>query len=197
VISLLLATGNAHKTAEFAQILGPRFAVADLRSLPNGGQAEETGDTLEENAAIKAVAASRLTPALVVADDSGLEVDALGGAPGVYSARYAGDGASDAQNVAKLLGELRNVPVQARRARFRCVIVVAQHGSSIATFAGAVEGTITNSPSGEDGFGYDPIFVPNGFNQTFAELGEGVKNRISHRAKATGKLRAWLLDRLG
>jgi XTP/dITP diphosphohydrolase len=193
VIPLLLATRNAHKTAEFSEILGADFAVSDLSALGDITPVEETGTTFEENATIKAIAASTLTTQLVVADDSGLEVDALGGAPGVYSARYAGDHATDQQNVAKLLTVMGDVPAEKRGARFRCVLIVAQGGTPIATFAGTAEGTIINSPSGGNGFGYDPVFVPEGFAQTFAELG-GEKNRISHRAQATEGLRSWLLQ---
>lgn len=194
MISLLLATRNAHKTKEFAQILGADFAVSDLTSLPDSAPVEETGATFAENATIKAATASLLTAQLVVGDDSGLEVDALGGEPGVYSARYAGDHATDQENVAKLLGELRNVPDGHRGARFRCVLVVAERGAAIATFDGVVEGRIVDYPRGGDGFGYDPVFQPAGFTQTFAELGGDTKNRISHRAEATAKLRRWLLE---
>ena len=125
-----------------------------------------------------------------MADDSGLEVDALGGAPGIYSARYAGENASDEQNIDKLLRELtrRNVR-RSRSARFRCVIALARDGKLLGTFEGVVEGVIVDLPRGERGFGYDPIFVPKGFDKTFGELSDEIKNRISHRAKAIAALR--------
>lgn len=192
VIPLVLATRNAHKTEEFAQILGSDFAVTDLRSLPDCPAIDETGDTFEENAMLKAVTASQWISHLVVGDDSGLEVDALGGAPGVYSARYAGEDVTDEENVAKLLAALRDVPAESRQARFRCVLAIARNGAGLTTFIGTVEGTITNVPSGTGGFGYDPVFTPAGFRQTFGELGEATKNQTSHRAKATEQLRVWL-----
>lgn len=145
---------------------------------------------------LKAVAASRVVPCLVVADDSGLEVDALSGAPGIYSARYSGAEATDEQNVAKLLAEFRATKQPAlATARFRCVIAVAQNGAVMATFSGSVEGSLLDPPVGENGFGYDPVFVPDGFDQTFAQLDEQTKNRISHRAEAVKHLQRWLIRR--
>ena len=191
VIPILLATGNAHKTTEFARILGAEFTVRDLCSLPNFAEVEETGNTFAENAALKAVAASRRASSLVVGDDSGLEVDALDGAPGIYSARYAGSRAIDEENIAKLLDHLRNA--ERRTARFRCVLAVAREGEMLATLHGTVEGVITDAPRGGNGFGYDPVFVPSGFDQTFAELGAATKDAISHRADACAQLRRWLL----
>ena len=191
---LLIATRNAHKTAEFAAILGREFSVTDLRSLSDFPEVEETGATFAENAALKALAASRQTRGLVVADDSGLEVEALGGAPGIYSARYAGPDASDRDNIAKLLTELANTEAGAEpRARFVCALCLARDGELLAQYEGAVEGRITTSLRGSDGFGYDPVFVPGGYEQTFAELGADVKNCISHRARAISRLREYLL----
>ncbi len=140
---------------------------------------------------MKAVAASRAVAALVVADDSGLEVAALGGAPGVYSARYAGEGAKDEENVIKLLSELAAGKLEraGRGARFCCALALACQGDLIAVFHGEVAGTIAEQPRGNRGFGYDPVFIPVGFDQTFAELGEELKNQISHRAMAIRKLR--------
>jgi XTP/dITP diphosphohydrolase len=126
----------------------------------------------------------------VIADDSGLEVDALNGAPGIYSARYAGENATDAANVDKLLRALETI--KQRSARFRCVIALARGGEVLETFDGITEGTIINTPRGEQGFGYDPVFQPNGFEQTFAEMAPELKNRISHRAKAAAALSAKL-----
>ena len=191
---LLIATRNAHKTAEFGAILGREFSVTDLRSVGNIPEVEETGATFAENATLKALAASRRTGALVVADDSGLEVDALGGAPGIYSARYAGTHAGDRNNVAKLLTELATAGAGAEPpARFVCALVLARNGQMLAGFEGVVEGRITASPHGSDGFGYDPVFVPDGYDATFAQLGIAVKNRISHRARAISRLREYLL----
>jgi XTP/dITP diphosphohydrolase len=190
---LLLATRNAHKTLEFSEILGPQFVVRDLCGESETPVVEETGSTFVENAILKAVAISKQFRGLVVADDSGLEVDALGGAPGVYSARYAGLGASDRDNVARLLSELRQrrgrPPITAR---FRCVLALARAGQTLATFDGVVEGTIVESPRGSSGFGYDPVFQPIGSTKTFAELAADEKNQISHRARAIELLRAKL-----
>jgi XTP/dITP diphosphohydrolase len=190
---LLLATRNAHKTREFSEILGSGFAVRDLSAEPNAPAIEETGRTFAENAILKAVTISMQFPGLVVGDDSGLEVDVLNGAPGIYSARYAGRDANDTKNIAKLLGELTahrdTGPV---KARFRCVLALAQTGALIGTFEGAMEGTIVETPRGNSGFGYDPVFLPSGSARTFAELSAEEKNRISHRARATELLRAAL-----
>jgi XTP/dITP diphosphohydrolase len=194
-MDLLLATHNAHKTREFAQILGNDFQIRDL-SDSNVPPMQETGDTFEKNAVLKAVTVSRDRHLLVIADDSGLEVDALGGAPGIYSARYAGENASNEQNVVKLLRELaaRNPSDARRSARFRCLIALARDGKLLDTFEGIVEGTIVDLSRGERGFGYDPIFRPKGFDKTFGELSAEIKNRISHRAKAIAALREALLD---
>ena len=184
---LILATRNAHKTREVQQILGPEFIVRDLTGHPEIPETNETGTSFEENATIKTIAASRSLPGLVIADDSGLEVGALSGAPGIYSARYAGENARDADNVDKLLRELRSSAERA--ARFRCVIALARHGKVLGTFEGAIEGTIVDLPRGTNGFGYDPVFQPNEFAQTFAEMPADLKNKISHRAKAIAALR--------
>ena len=189
---LLLATRNPHKTREFIEILGEGFEVRDLSGAPAFTAAEETGLTFEENAILKATYASKHFPELVVADDSGLEVDALDGAPGVFSARYAGERATDAENVAKLLRELstREAPWPAR---FRCCVAMARAGELLGTFPGVVEGTIVSAPQGSTGFGYDPVFKPGGFDQTLAQISPAEKNRISHRARAISALRVALL----
>jgi XTP/dITP diphosphohydrolase len=198
MVRLLLATRNAHKTREFAEILGKDFAVSDLSSARGAPEIKETGGSFAENAILKALAVSQFRSAsggLVVADDSGLEVDALNGAPGIYSARYAGENASDEANVEKLLRELsrQNFPPASKRtARFRCVIVLARAGKLLGRFEGVVEGAIVDLARGRNGFGYDPIFVPEGCDQTFAELPAEIKNKISHRAKAITRLRATL-----
>ncbi len=186
MIELVLATRNRHKTSEIEDILGPDFIVRDLGAHPNVSESRESGTSFEENATLKALAASKQLRALVIADDSGLEVDALAGAPGVYSARYAGANATDTDKINKLLRELERVRAteDRRRARFRCVVALARNGNLLETFEGTVAGRITDEPRGDSGFGYDPIFVPDGFEQSFAELPAEVKNTISHRAKA-------------
>lgn len=187
---LLIATRNAHKTAEIAAILGDHFTVEDLSAHPDLPEVEETGTTFEENAALKAVAISQQFPdRLFMADDSGLETDALGGAPGVRSARYSGEGATDEKNLQLLLENLRGK--SDRTARFRCVIVIARGGKVLASFSGSCEGRIVDAPRGTDGFGYDPIFVPEGESRSFAELTAGEKNTMSHRARAMAQAVAW------
>jgi XTP/dITP diphosphohydrolase len=195
--ALVIATHNQHKTEEIRAILGPYFSeISDLSDHPGIPPADETGVTFEENATIKALEASRVlgVGVCVLSDDSGLEVDALGGEPGVYSARYSGPGATDASNRVKLLEELAKVGARgrARSARFRCVMVLASGGEKLAVFDGAVDGIITNTEKGEGGFGYDPIFVPDGYCETFGELASEVKNKESHRARALAKAIAWL-----
>lgn len=191
---LLLATRNPHKTREFAAILGPEFVLRDLSRETELPVVEETGATFSENAILKAVATSKHFSGVVVADDSGLEVDALKGAPGVYSARYAGEGATDKQNVAKLLKELAARPYQRPySARFRCVLALAREGEVLRTAEGVAHGTIVDAPRGSRGFGYDPVFQPSGSSQTFGELAPGEKHQISHRAQAIRLLREYLL----
>jgi XTP/dITP diphosphohydrolase len=187
MIQLLLATRNPNKTREFAQLLGGNFVVRDSTPDSNVPEIVESGTTFEENATLKALAVSKIfLNEIVVADDSGLEVEALGGAPGIFSARYAGENANDRRNVEKLLRELQDA--RDRSARFYCVIALAKNGQLMTTVAGEVAGTITKSPRGENGFGYDPIFVPNEFSETFAELTSETKNKISHRAQAAAAL---------
>ena len=194
MIELVVATLNRHKTGEIQHVLGPEFRVRDLGAHPEVSDIRESGTSFEENAKLKALAASKQLPALVIADDSGLEVDALGGAPGIYSARYAGANATEKDKIDKLLRELARVRAteDGRRARFRCVVVLARNGNLLGTFEGIVEGSIADEARGDSGFGYDPIFIPEGLKQTFGELPTEVKNTISHRAKA---IRA-LADRL-
>jgi len=160
--------------------------VRDLVAHPEISEILESGTSFEENANLKARAVSKQLPALVIADDSGLEVDALDGAPGIYSARYAGANATEREKIDKLLCELTRVRATAdqRRARFRCVVALARNGNFLGTFEGVVEGRVAKKIRGDNGFGYDPIFIPEGFHQTFGELPAEVKNTISHRAKA-------------
>ncbi len=197
MIALLVATRNPHKTRELRQILGSDFTVRDLRAHSEISEIAETGTSFEENAKLKALAVSRKLPGLVAADDSGLEVDALGGAPGIYSARYAGANATNKERIDKLLEELARIDAkkEQRSARFRCVLALARNGDVLGTFEGIVEGQIADRPRGSHGFGYDPIFVPNGFQQTFGQLRPAEKNQLSHRARALKKLRAFLNSR--
>ena len=183
---LTIATRNPHKTREIQEILGPEFAVRDLSTHSDVPEVAETGHTFEENAILKAMAVSRHVDGLVLADDSGLEVDVLDRAPGVLSARYAGEPCDDQRNLQEVLSELEQVDpkAQQRSGRFRCVLAIAQHGELLTTFTGIVEGNISGPPRGSGGFGYDPIFVPQGFAQTFAELPLATKNSLSHRGRA-------------
>ncbi len=194
---LLIATKNAHKTGEIRSILGAGWEVGDLNAYPDVSAPEETGVTFAENAAIKALAAARLFDGIVLSDDSGLEVDALDGAPGVFSARYAGGNATDADNRAKLLRELaaREARGKARSGRFRCAMAIAEGDRVLGTFDGAIEGTIINAERGEGGFGYDALFVPDGHCETFAQLPGATKNALSHRARAMAKVTAFLQAR--
>lgn len=192
---LLLATRNSHKTREFAEILGDGFNVHDLADVAELPVVEETGLTFEANAILKAVETSKHFPELVVADDSGLEVDGLDGAPGIYSARYAGEHATDAANIAKLLAELTRRDPTPHSARFRCSLALARQGEVLGIFEGVIEGTIVSAPRGSAGFGYDPVFQPQGFRQTFAEISAVEKNRISHRARAIRLLQTALLSK--
>jgi XTP/dITP diphosphohydrolase len=220
VTTLLIATRNQHKVGEIRAILGAQFQFLTLDDFPDVPKVVEDAETFEGNATKKAIELARWISEnskretqsakldFVLADDSGLEVDALNGAPGVHSARFAAldksENSPDADNNSKLLHLLKDVPVEKRTARFRCVIAFVPlsrgkiESASPVCFAeefaaqifdGACEGKIIFEPRGQNGFGYDPLFVPDGFDQTFAELGEDVKNQLSHRAKALQKLR--------
>ena len=180
---LLIGTNNPGKVREIVDILNDSgWSFRSLQDLPNIEPADETGDTYAANAIIKARAYGAAAGLWALADDSGLEVAALDNRPGVYSARYAGEGASDADRRQLLLAELSD---QDRRARFVSAVAIADERGEILNVAeGIVEGTITFTPLGTGGFGYDPLFVPVGYDQTFAELSDVVKNRISHRALA-------------
>lgn len=186
---LVVATRNAHKTSEIARMLEGLYEVADLTSYPSAPEVEETGRTFAENAALKAVSASLAVPGIVLADDSGLCVDALGGEPGVRSARYAGEHAGSAENNEKLIAQLARCGSPGPyAARFLCAMVLAQGGEVLDTFIGTVEGTVRTELRGEEGFGYDPLFVPEGYERTFAELPGDVKNGISHRGRALAQV---------
>lgn len=225
--TIVLATNNAHKVGEIRAILGEQFRSLTLADFPNAPKTVEDAPTFAGNATKKSVELAKflsrithheshiLPHAFVLADDSGLEVDALNGAPGVYSARFAGldkgehGNSSDAENRAKLLRLLKDVPAEKRTARFRCVLALTpvveseKNGASPVCYAdefeiqtelfeGACEGKIEFAEKGQGGFGYDSLFTPSGYPQTFGELTEDVKNRLSHRAKALEKLRIWL-----
>lgn len=183
---LLVASKNHKKINELKEILKQDgievISSNDIGGLPD---VEETGSTFEENASLKAREIAKLTDNFVFADDSGLEVEALDNAPGVYSARYAGNNATDQDRINKLLSELK--AHENKNARFVCVIAIADRKGNVKTFRGEVCGKIIDKPRGNSGFGYDPVFVPNGFNETFAELKSEIKNKISHRANALKK----------
>jgi XTP/dITP diphosphohydrolase len=184
--TLLLGTRNPGKLKEITSMLeGSGWTFSSLQEFEQVGAAEENGDTYSENAIAKAQFYAAETGLIALADDSGLEVAALAGAPGVYSARYAGEHASDAERRELLLSELSKTSNADRRARFVSVVAIADPTGAILNVAkGICEGTITFTPRGEGGFGYDPLFIPDGYTQTFAELPEDLKNRISHRALA-------------
>jgi XTP/dITP diphosphohydrolase len=219
VKTFLIATRNAHKVGEIRAILSGEFRFLTLNDFPGAPAVIEDADTFAGNATKKAVdlaawLGKRKDDLWVLADDSGLEVDALNGAPGVHSARFAAvdkfkDGNTpDADNNAKLLRLLRDVPAEKRTGRFRCVIAVTPAAKDCTTnaspvcyapaeplvglFDGTCEGRIGLTPGGQGGFGYDPLFIPQGFSESFAELGEATKNQLSHRAQALEKLKHWL-----
>ena len=186
---LVVATNNAHKLEEIAAILGDEMELFSLKDINCHADIPETADTLEGNARQKAMYIYENYGMDCFADDTGLEVDALNGAPGVFSARYAGDGHDSEANMQKLLKELKGK--ENRKAQFRTAICLIMEGKEY-LFEGIVKGHIIEEKRGGAGFGYDPIFVPEGYNQTFAELGNDVKNTISHRARAVEKLCTFL-----
>jgi XTP/dITP diphosphohydrolase len=225
MLTLLIATRNAHKVGEIQAILGRQFRYLTLQDFPDAPEVIEDAGTFAGNATKKAVELAQYVAAhpaaapvsFVLADDSGLEVDALHGAPGVHSARYAAldagipDNSPTAENNAKLLRLLERIPATARQARFRCVVALtpvnlptSENASPVCysdefemqteLFDGACEGQIGLSPRGIGGFGYDPLFIPLGFDQTFGELGEEVKNQLSHRGKALAKLKQRFIE---
>ncbi|HET7371622.1 MAG TPA: XTP/dITP diphosphatase [Gammaproteobacteria bacterium] len=189
---LLIATGNRGKLAEIRELL------SDVEVLPQSGfnveSAEETGLTFVENAILKARHAARATGLPALADDSGLEVEALNGAPGIYSARYAGPAANDRANVEKLLNALSDRPDAERGARFRCVLALMRHGDdpSPLIFEGSWDGRVATQPAGDNGFGYDPVFFVPELGKTAAQLAPEEKNRLSHRGQALAALRGFL-----
>ena len=187
--TIVVSTGNAHKVVEIEEILGkvlPEVRFVALGELGDFPDAVEDGETFFDNALIKARYALACTGlAMAVADDSGLCVDALGGAPGVWSARWAGEHGADDANNEKLMREMADVPEPERTARFHSSVVLAYADGSVLSGEGDCEGRIGYTPVGTNGFGYDPLFIPEGYDQTFGELPASVKSRISHRAKAS------------
>ena len=185
---LIVATRNQKKTIEIREMLEGICEVIDVTELEAEGKSlpeiEETGTTFAENATLKAVGISKEVAGLVLADDSGLEVDGLNGEPGVWSSSYGGEEGNHLKNNARLERELPSVPEEKRTGRFRCVMVLAKGGELLGEFAGAVEGRLLEKPQGSEGFGYDPYFVPEGHEKTFAELGSDIKNGMSHRGRA-------------
>ena len=191
---LVVASLNRAKVRELVALLGEiPYVIVPLADVPGATLPEETAETYEGNALLKARAVARLEGDVVLADDSGLEVDALGGAPGVHSARFGGPGLDDAGRTALLLERLRDVPPERRTARFRCVIALVGDTAPARTVEGVVEGLIAPAPRGNAGFGYDPVFFHPGFGRTFGELTETEKSGVSHRALAARSARALLL----
>ncbi|PLT32356.1 XTP/dITP diphosphatase [Bacillus sp. V5-8f] len=183
--TVIIATKNKGKAKEFESLFHPKgYQVLTLLDLDPSIDVEETGTTFEENAILKAEAIANQFDRFVIADDSGLIVDALDGRPGVYSARYAGEDKNDAANTAKVLKELEGIPEGERTARFYCALALASPNQETVTVSGSVEGIIAKKPSGENGFGYDPIFYVKEKGKTMAEMNSGEKNTISHRANA-------------
>ena len=192
-MEIVLATGNKKKIEEIKRIIeGIPASVSTLDDFSGCPEAEEDGVTFEANAIKKAVVIAKYTGKPAIADDSGLEVYALNGAPGVLSARYAGEDADDRKNIERLLYEMRPIVNDKRDARFVCYIALALPDGSVKTFSGYVKGRIGRKPRGDKGFGYDPVFYPEGHGKTFAEMADNEKDALSHRGKALKKLRNYL-----
>jgi XTP/dITP diphosphohydrolase len=192
---LVVATRNPGKLVEIADALAgfePPIVLSALSEWADAPEVEETGDTLRANARLKAASALAATGLPSLADDTGLEVDALGGAPGVHSARYAGPAGDARANMARLLAALDGVPAARRTARFRCVLALAVPGEAVRFVDGVVEGDILDAPRGHHGFGYDPLFRVAGMDRTMAELTTAEKSRVSHRGRALAALRPFL-----
>jgi XTP/dITP diphosphohydrolase len=187
---LIIATRNAHKTSEIRQMLGSAWQVLDANDFSDWPAVEETGNTFLANATLKAEAISRMHQGWVLADDSGLCVEALAGAPGVWSSSFGGEEGNHAKNNARLLAELHDE--SNRAAYFTCTMALAQNGNVVAHFDGRCSGKILSEAQGEHGFGYDPLFVPDGYSESFALLGDTVKNQLSHRGAALEQVVAWL-----
>lgn len=197
-MDIVIATRNKKKLKEIKRIMEEGDVsitnVFSLDDFPGCPDVQEDGKTFEENAVKKAVSVSKYAGIIALADDSGLEVDVLNGAPGVLSARYAGDSADDTANLKKLLENLENVPYKKRGARFACCLALA-YQNTVKTFFGYVEGRIGIEPRGENGFGYDPIFYPEGYDRTFAQMSDEEKNALSHRGKALREFQKYLREK--
>lgn len=192
-MTIVLATRNKKKVEEISRIFeGYDICFVAVDSFPGCPEVEEDGKTFRQNAVKKAVHIARYTGCPAIADDSGLEVKALGRAPGVFSARYAGEDSNDRKNLMKLLGEMRGLKGEDRQARFVCCIALALPDGKCKTFTGYAEGRIAKKPKGFNGFGYDPVFYPSGRRRTFAEMSDAEKDAISHRGKALGRLCIYL-----
>jgi len=192
---LIVASRNNGKLKEINELLkGVVTTTLSLQDFPDLPEIEEDGLTFEENAIKKAKITCLATGKPVIADDSGLMVEALGGKPGVYSARFAGNAATDEQNNEKLLRDLTGIPAEKRLASFQCIIALYKPDGSCITFSGELQGLILESPRGSGGFGYDPLFLVREYGKTLAELSPEIKNRISHRGKALNKLKSYLSD---
>lgn len=195
-MEIVIASQNKGKIEEIKEIffdLGIKFL--SLNDFPHLPTINEDGETFEENAVKKAKIISQWIQKVTLSDDSGLEVDYLAGAPGVKSARFGGNGLTDTERNQKLLNLLKNVPLSKRKARFKCVIAIAMPDGEITTVSGECEGIISVEGRGNQGFGYDPIFIPKGYSKTFGELDKEIKNRISHRFKALSKAKEILLEK--
>ena len=190
-MKILIASRNVHKIREIREIFSlPSVEWVSAADIPGLPDVEENGDTFEANARKKATELAAASGLWALADDSGLEVDALGGAPGVHSARYAGEPCDHARNNDKLLAALADVPPEKRTARFRCVAALASPDGTVRTVSGTCPGHIATERHGAAGFGYDPLFIPEGETQTFAELGPEIKNSMSHRGRAMARAKA-------
>jgi len=195
---LVLSTGNEHKVEEIRKILeGLPIEVLSKKDIGLGNiDIVEDGNTLEENSIKKAKGLAEKLDYMVLADDSGLFVDILNGEPGVYSSRYGGEEGNDKKNIEKLLQKLKDIPMEERKAKFMAVMSLITEDKEIIIVKGECKGTIGFEPKGRNGFGYDPLFIPDGYTKTFGELDENIKNKISHRAKALEKLREKILQLL-
>ncbi len=197
-MDIVLATRNKKKIEEIRKIFTMMKTVPQLLTLnnfPECQEVEEDGETFEANAVKKAMYVAECSGMPAISDDSGLEVDVLGGVPGVLSARYAGESADDRANLEKLLNEMKQVANNKRNARFVCCIAMAFPHGDVKTFFGYVNGRIGVEPKGGNGFGYDPVFYPEGYDKTFAEMSDTEKNVISHRGRAIGELQKYLLEK--
>ncbi len=194
IMEIIVSTRNEHKFKEIRKILkDSKIKALSLKDFPGAPEVKEDGRTFADNACKKALKIAQITKRLTVADDSGLEVYALDNAPGVYSARFSGKGATYESNNKKLLRLLKDVPKSERKARFVCCVAVADAKGIVGVVEGICRGTITCEEKGKKGFGYDPLFLCNGYNKTFAQLSPSVKNKISHRAKAFAKAKKIIL----